>query len=193
MIDKVATNCKSILIECCSRFPFHNLDHTEEVVSNVRTIGSALGMSSDELEPVIIAAWFHDTGFRERYDGHEAVSAKLAEGFLRKEGYPEASIQVVVKCIEATRVPQRPAGPLSEILVDADLFHISNEHFFYRKLLLRREWEVMLNKRYTDQEWHLLNLSFLLSHQFFTTFGKQILMEGQSLNESKVRKILAFY
>lgn len=193
MLEKVANHCRRTLLQFCSHLPFHDLAHTEEVVGNVRQIGQELGLSPEELEPVIIAAWFHDTGFKKIYTGHENVSIQLAKEFLLAEGYPEDLLQVVISCIEATRMPQRPSGLLPEILADADIFHISKENFFFRKLLLRREWEMILCKRYTDHEWHLLNLDFLLTHRFFTRFGKQLLMEGQHMNERKVQKILAFY
>ena len=46
------------------------------------------------MEPIIIAAWFHDTGHSEIYQGHESVSKRLAEGFLRIEGYPKDKIAI---------------------------------------------------------------------------------------------------
>lgn len=74
MIEKVAAYCRSLLGEFCSQYPFHDLAHTEEVVRNVSKIGGALGIDPERLEPVIIAAWFHDTGFKDVYGGHEEVS-----------------------------------------------------------------------------------------------------------------------
>ncbi|MFT5998260.1 MAG: hypothetical protein ACI81P_000713 [Neolewinella sp.] len=193
MLVNVSEYCTALLQEYCARYPFHNLTHTKEVVENVQIIGQQLGITPAELEPVIIAAWFHDTGFKEAYDGHEAVSIRLATDFLRSKGYPEKELVIVINCIESTRMPQQPSGKLAEIIADADIFHISNQHFFYRKLLLRREWEIVYDKYYSDYEWHVLNLQFLLGHQFFTACGKQLLMDGQHMNERKMRQLISYF
>lgn len=193
LLIEVEKYCTNLLREHCAKFPFHDLTHTREVVNNVGVIGAGMNLDSETLEPVRIAAWFHDTGFREAYAGHETVSIRIATEFLRARNYPEDKLKQVTTCIEATRMPQQPANALAEILADADIFHISNENFYYRKLLLRREWEMVLGKQYNDQEWHSLNLKFLLAHRFFTSYGKQVLMECQHMNESKVRKVLSFY
>jgi predicted metal-dependent HD superfamily phosphohydrolase len=193
MLVRVSEYCTERLKAYCANFPFHNLEHTKEVVKNVQTIGEQLGITPDELEPVIIAAWFHDTGFKDAYYGHEAVSIRLATDFLRAAGYPEETLAIVIECIEATRMPQQPSGKLAEIMADADIFHISNESFFYRNSLLRREWEIVYDKYYSDYEWHTLNLQFLLDHQFFTAWGQQVLMEGQHINERKVRQLISYF
>lgn len=193
MLITVSDYCTELLQTYCAQYPFHNLAHTEQVVANVQTIGQLLNIPSEELEPVIIAAWFHDTGFKEAYAGHEAVSIRYAQTFLLSVGYPEEKLAIVIDCIEATRMPQQPSSKLAAIIADADIFHISNENFFYRKLLLRREWEIFLGKHYSDYDWHVLNLQFLLDHQFFTPCGQQALMDGQHMNERKVRELISYY
>jgi len=194
IIEEVEEYCKRILVcSKCGQMPFHNLQHTLEVVENVLEIGQAMGCSPEELEPVIIAAWFHDTGFCELYYGHELWSGLSAKKFLDCKNYSPSKSEIVVDCIEATKMPQSPKNTYSEILCDADVLHISSENFFYRKLLLRREWDLFLGKKYTDKEWHELNLAFLLKQNFFTSYGKEKLQEGHYANEEKVRTILSFY
>ncbi len=194
MKKKVADFCFQILTKShCNQFPFHNVTHTEEVVSQVAILCNHLVISEEEQELIEIAAWFHDTGFRETYAGHEAISVKIATSFLEQNGYPSEKIQLIISCIEATKMPQRPSNLYAQILCDADVLHISQPQFFYRKLLLRREWELILNQYYADIEWHRLNLQFLHNHEFFTSYGKSILQEGKDLNEEKVRNILRWY
>lgn len=186
--------CENILLNTkCATYPFHNVVHTREVVQQAILIGKSIGLSPEELEPIIIAAWFHDTGFCEQYKGHEDVSIRLAKDFLIKYNYSKEKIEVIVSCIEATKMPQNPKNNYANILSDADIYHISQDTFFYRKLLLRREWELVFNKYSTDVEWHQLNLEFLQGHQFFTTFGKEVLMKGQKQNEEKVKNLIKFY
>jgi uncharacterized protein len=121
------------------------------------------------------------------------VSIGLAETFLKKQDYPQKKAELVIQCIQATKIPQNPLNKYAEVLSDADIYHISTPSFFYRKLLLRREWEMYFNKFNTDLEWHKLNLEFLERHQFFTSYGKDVLMKGQKENEAKVRNLIGLY
>ena len=93
-------------------------------------------------------------------------------------------IEEVEKCcthlLSALKCPALPIHKLEhtkEVLCDADIFHISNEHFYYRKILLGREWEFFCNNKVTDLERHQLNLEFLKKQHFRTIYGKSILKQ----------------
>lgn len=194
MIAQVKKYCTSILsTEEIQKFPFHNLLHTKEVVQNVTYLCAAMNIDERDTEILKVAAWFHDTGFSVTYKGHEAESKKIATAFLKQQKVDTSFIDKVCSCIDATKMPQCPTTPLAEVLCDADIFHISNSHFFYRKLLLRREWEVFCGNKVTDLKWHKLNLEFLKKHHFRTVYGKEILEQGKQENIEKVERILKYY
>ena len=44
---------------------YHNLNHVQNVVKQVKEIGKESGISKKELEDLVIAAWFHDLGYLE--------------------------------------------------------------------------------------------------------------------------------
>ena len=194
MIKDVSEYCSNLLTTSkCKELPFHNLEHTKEVVQNVKYLCAAMDINSVETDLLIIAAWFHDTGFSKTYKEHEAESIKIAKKFLSSIGMESNSISTICNCIEATKMPQSPTDRLSEILCDADIFHISSSHFFYRKLLLRREWELFCDIKTTNKEWHLLNLKFLKEHHFRSDYGKQTLEIGKQENLHKVENILNYF
>ncbi|MFD1063131.1 HD domain-containing protein [Winogradskyella litorisediminis] len=194
MIEKVEKYCVEILSGTkIKELPFHNLEHTKEVVQNVKYLCAAMDIDSVETDLLIIAAWFHDTGFLKAYNGHEAQSKLIATAFLKEQNANESFIDEVCNCIDATKMPQSPTDRLSQILCDADIFHISTPHFFYRKLLLRREWEVFCNNQVSDLEWHQLNLEFLKKHHFRSDYGKQTLEIGKQENLHKVENILTYF
>lgn len=194
ILDVVANYCQDHLSNSeCSKLPFHSLQHTLEVVERVKLIAQKCSLSKDEMEPVLIAAWFHDTGYSSTYVGHEEESARLAEKFLSQAQYDREKIKLVVSCVHATKMPQNPMSEQAEILCDADIFHISTPDFFFKKLLLRREWELILGKTYSDQAWHELNLAFLQEHHFFTSYSKEVGKQGKRLNIEKVKMILQYY
>ena len=194
MISSVAAFCTDLLTTSkCKELPFHNLQHTKEVVQNVKYLCAAMDINQQNTEILLVAAWFHDTGFSKTYKGHEDESKTIASKFLKQEKVAASFINKVKDFIDATKMPQCPKTALAEVLCDADIFHISNSHFFYRKLLLRREWEVYCDNKVTDFEWHKLNLEFLKKHHFRTLYGEDILEQGKQENIHKVEQILASY
>ncbi|MEP0266675.1 HD domain-containing protein [Dokdonia sp.] len=194
MIKEIENYCSNLLSTSkCKELPFHNLIHTQEVVQNVAYIAAAMGINKANKDILLIAAWFHDTGFSKKYRGHEDESKNIAIKYLSKLGAKDELIKSVCLCIDATKMPQNPTIPLAKILCDADIFHVSTPHFYYRKILLRREWEVYCNMNMTDKEWHELNLEFLKSHNFKSNYGKNVLEKGKQENIKKVQQILAYY
>lgn len=194
MIKSVSQYCSNLLTTSkCKELPFHNLLHTKEVVQNVTYLCAAMDVDEQDTKALLVAAWFHDTGFSVTYKGHEDESILIATTFLNQQKVDKMFIDKVCNCIDATKMPQCPTTKLAEVLCDADIFHISNTHFFYRKLLLRREWEVYCDNKVTDFEWHKLNLEFLKKHHFRTIYGKDILEQGKQENIEKVERILDYY
>jgi HD-GYP domain-containing protein (c-di-GMP phosphodiesterase class II) len=64
ILDIVSNYCQEHLsISECAKLPFHNLQHTLEVVERVKLIAQNCSLSSEETELILIAARFHDTGF----------------------------------------------------------------------------------------------------------------------------------
>ena len=156
-------------------FCFHDLAHTQMVVNGSRQIASSFDLSSKQREILLLAAWFHDSGYVIDYHEHVKYSQKIAKSFLQKLSLSFESIQMVCDCIAATEMPQNPGNLLGEILCDADLFHLSLEHYPQRLQNLRQEWEALAQLRFSDEEWHQSNLSFLQNHQYFTKYGKEVL------------------
>lgn len=194
MISSVSKYCTDLLTTSkCKELPFHNLEHTKEVVQNVKYLCAAMDINEQDTEVLLVAAWFHDTGFSMTYKGHEDQSKFIATTSLKEQKAGKSFIDKVCNCIDATKMPQCPTNNLAEVLCDADIFHISNSHFFYRKLLLRREWELFCDNKVADLDWHMLNLEFLKKHHFRTNYGKDILEQGKQENIEKVERILDFY
>lgn len=68
ILETVQAYCENILTTTkCKELPFHNVEHTRQVMQNADTISQHIGLSDEEKEPIFIAAWFHDTGFCQAY------------------------------------------------------------------------------------------------------------------------------
>lgn len=161
---------------------FHNFHHTANVVRGVQIIGKRSNLTAEQLEILVIAAWFHDSGHIHTYKGHELESQKLATAFLEKKGYPNEKLVQVLDCIAATTMPQRPKNMLEKVICDADLYHLSLEEYPHLQHQLREEWERVLDKKYTEEAWQAENLTFLQNHQYFTDYGQQALQKRKLKN-----------
>jgi len=183
LLNKVAAFVKEFLQSRLSlQMFFHNLGHTLLVVEGVNLIGKAEGLSRDELFILQLAAFLHDVGYTEKYWGHEEASARIAAEILGENGLATEKIELVKKCIIATKFPQHPEGKLERVICDADFYHFSHPDYISYAKRLKMEWETNLNLSYTDPEWDKLNLNMLSAHIYFTNYGKNILQQNKILN-----------
>jgi len=170
---------------------YHRPEHTEETVRAALRIGRGAGLDPESLEVVEIAGWFHDTGYTETTEAHEARSVEIAGVFLEKQGYDPRLRERVIQCIWATRLPQSPNSLEGQVLCDADVHHAGSVEFFLLGDLLREEVELRDGVTYDDAGWLEVNLEFLYQHPFHTTFAKDHIGPGREANIVEVRRRLA--
>ncbi len=170
---------------------FHNFNHALRVRDAVLELGNAMKCSEKEMEYLQIAALFHDTGFVNIYDGHEAESQRLADEYLRKHHYSEEGIVQVKALIAATNPKIAPASKLEKIMCDADTAHVGQKKYFRRSERLRKEIEENRKKAFLDYEWEKSNLEFLQNHSFYTHCAIEKYGDRKRKNISKTRKRLS--
>jgi len=193
--NETLTECKNYVTTLLkSSIPetllFHNLKHTESVVKDAIELGAGVGLSESDMEILLLAAWFHDTGYTVKYEGHEKESERIAAEFLKERNYPADGLNKVVNCIRATQLPQEPKDTLSKLLCDADLFGIAKKSFLKYGQLLRVEWGNNYKKAYTEEEWLKVELEFLHSHKYFTNYAKEKYSDQKRKNINKLKKKL---
>jgi len=191
LLEKASEYASGIISEKLPKgIVYHNLDHTKEVVTTAEEIGKNSGLSSDDMEMLLIAAWFHDSGITETYNNHEEKSARIAREFLAMNKYPDEKINTVSNLIIVTKIPQNPKNLLEEIICDADISHIGRKGFNTRSQLLRAEWETLQNKKITDFEWLKSNIEFVAGNKFRTRYAKQNFEKQRLKNLDKLQKKL---
>lgn len=169
---------------------FHDISHTNNVVAAAVEIGTACNLNHEEMITVVVAAWFHDTGYTEAYNGHEAISAAISTSYLKSIKINTAFLMKVKNCILSTRIPQQPLTLIEKVICDADFYHLSKSDYHIYAQALRKEWENCLNLNYTDQQWNALNLEMLSTHVYFTDYGKVVLQKRKQENIDHLLKIL---
>lgn len=167
-------------------FLFHNIDHTKDVVNASNTLANYYQLPQQERLILMLAAWFHDTGYSSgTARWHETVSKQVATDFLQQHQVEPAIIEKVGNCIMATQWPQCPTNLTEQILCDADLFHLGNEQFDEKNKLLRKELNTLFEKKLSKKEWRERNILFLQQHRYFTDYARKNLqpVKQQHLQE----------
>lgn len=161
---------------------YHTIAHTKEVVKVAKEISIGENISDEEIEIVLLSAWFHDLGYTEKVVGHEEISAMFASNFLTERTFPADRLDEVISCIIATKVPQKPISLLQEIMCDADLHHLGKENFFERNSLYKKELEAIQKKKLKDIEFITNTIAFMNEHHFFTNYAKKFFLPQKEKN-----------
>ena len=156
-----------------NKLVYHTYKHTTETVNEARRLGEAHNLPPEQMEMLLLAAWLHDTGYVDTYLGHEENSARLATKFLTEQGYPEAKISQIAACIRESKMGDPSTDLLTNILLDADLASLGKPGFEGVAELLRVEWEIFLNRFYSDFEWAQHQVDFLEKHTYKTEPARQ--------------------
>jgi predicted metal-dependent HD superfamily phosphohydrolase len=183
VVTKASSYIFGLLKEKLSgKFLYHNYQHALETAEMCQEMAEFYELDKEHREILLLAAWFHDTGYIHSYLGHEERSIEIASEYLRTENYPEERIKVIATLISSTRFQHVPAGLLEEILHDADYMHTGKKSFFSRAELLRIEWEEFQNITYTNIEWEKSQLEFLLNVKFYTQYAIKEFTERKEKN-----------
>jgi predicted metal-dependent HD superfamily phosphohydrolase len=162
--------------------------HTQGVVMACEEIAHYYQLHEEDHLALIVAAWFHDTGFSSgKAHGHEEISIQLATNFLTEHNADAAFIAKVTSCIEATKMPQAPKNLIEQILCDADLFHLGTDEFAERNRLLREELVEFSKQDISKKQWRKMNISFLENHKYFTDYGRRQLQPVKEKNLEELK------
>lgn len=156
-----------LLINLAPDLYYHSISHTIDVFISARKIAILEGISEADLELLLVAALFHDTGFLVKADGHEEISCQFAQEHLLAIGFNKNQIELICGMIMATKIPQKPQNKLEEIIADADLDYLGRDDFFAIGDQLFNELQA---RKVVDKvfDWDQIQIKFLESHQYFT-------------------------
>ncbi|MGG7552837.1 Pycsar system effector family protein [Chryseobacterium arthrosphaerae] len=166
---------------------YHNFIHTAYTVNKAEEIMKNTPVSDDDQEKVLVALWFHDTGYIECAKNHEERSVEIMKEFLHQENYPENYISDVEKLILATKITYEPQNLLEKIVKDADFSHFAGHDYNDISDALRKEWELTNVRCFSNDEWNAGNLDMLKNkHTYYTDYAKE---NWEPLKKKNIKKI----
>ncbi len=152
---------------------YHGKHHTLDVLGVVRALCRRETISFRETKLLETAAAFHDAGFLMTYKNHEEKSCELAKEILPKFEFTYIDIEQICGMIMATKIPQSPKNKLEQILCDADLDYLGRGDFGKIAATLFEEMK-NFNLLHDENEWNIIQVRFLQSHQYFTRSSRRM-------------------
>jgi len=166
---------------------YHNFIHTTYTVNKAEEIMRNTPVSKEDQEKVLLALWFHDTGYVECAQNHEEKGVAILTDFLKQENYPENYIEDVARLILATKITYQPQNLLEKIVKDADCSHFASHDYNDISDALRKEWELTNVRCFSNEEWNAGNLEMLKNkHHYYTEYAKE---KWEPLKAENIRKI----
>lgn len=166
---------------------FHNLDHTQSVVSRTKEIAGHYNLGEKEMLVLFAASWFHDTGhlFTDPAN-HEVMSVDIMSKFMRDQTDDTDLIKQIGDCILATKAPRDPKNLLQEIICDADTYHLGTKDFRVTNKAAMEEVKLksgQLDKARFNED----TIKMLKSHQYYTKYCKELLTKSKIKNMKKLK------
>jgi len=162
-----------LLVNLSPNLFYHSISHTLDVFTSARKIAILEGVGESDLELVMVAALFHDTGFLVQADGHEEISCQYAKDHLFQIGFTLPEIEIICGMIRATKIPQQPQNKLEEIIADADLDYLGRDDFFTIGDQLFKELKAR-NVIKEESVWDQIQIKFLENHHYFTETARNV-------------------
>ena len=170
------------------KFLYHNLKHTQRVVKSTQELIDNHDLTEVEKEQLLLAAWFHDTGYSEGVEEHEKSSCTIANDFLNGEAYPKEHIAEISSMIMATKRHHEPTDLKQKIIRDADASHFAQKSYWETTDFLKEELKQLGIADYSEKEWRNENIKmFRNEHEFYTDFAKE---NWEVLKEKNLKQLV---
>ncbi|HRO70153.1 MAG TPA: DUF5706 domain-containing protein [Chitinophagaceae bacterium] len=167
---------------------YHNIEHTRNVVNRSNEIAAHYELSERDITVLNIAAWFHDTGHI--YTDpmmHEEKSVEIMQDWMATRLEYADMADDIAMVILSTKFSTQPANMIQQIIKDADTYHFGLPGFKKIDKLLKKEMELR-NLQTMLQDWKRNTLNLLESHQYFTSYCKNLLDMGKKENINRLHK-----
>ncbi len=167
---------------------YHNLAHTQNIVSVTEQIAKQHSLSDKEFFIVIAAAWFLYIGYYKDILHPLQESTKLAEEFFKNSGLQDETIESIKECILAPANMSAPGTLPASIICDADSFYLGTENFPAFSKLKRKEYSLLNEISVDKNEWKRGTIQMLEKHQYYTDYCKSRLNIYKQGNLEKLKK-----
>lgn len=169
-------------------YVYHNFQHTLDVVKAAQEISKSYDLTEREMELLLTAAYFHDSGYDKGSQGHEERGQNYARSFLQAQDVEESDIQMVELIIETTKRGTETTHLLQKILRDADVGHLGSDQYWDRCSRVRQELLLTQQDFMSEDEWVDFELSFIQNHRYQTDAAFTLFNDKKQSNIKRLKK-----
>ncbi len=170
-------------------FVYHNFQHTCAVVEAAKELADHYDVTEQDRLAIVLAAWFHDTGYSGGWENHEERSVDIALKWLNEQEVDDRELcDTIVGAIRATKMDQKPNTFLEEIVADADLSHLGDLSYWDRCGRVRQEFALTRDLNMSEQEWVDFELGFMLNHEYYTEAARELYGDRKSKHVKQLYK-----
>lgn len=165
---------------------YHGVHHTrDDVLPAASRLARLSGLSGESRLLLLTSALFHDAGFVAQYRENEPIAVAMMKEMVPKYSYSREQSDRVAEIILATRMPQRPAGLLQQLMCDADLDSLGRGDYSVTNRNLYLELQAV-GESISSDEWQHQQLAFLNSHKYHTCAARLYGAAGKSANIARL-------
>lgn len=152
-----------------AEYIYHDYLHTLRVVTALKELIKGEAIPETEAVQLLLAGWFHDSGYIFGASGHEEKSRGIFMDFIRENDIRDIDTEAVSRLILATQCDHEPQDLLEKCMKDADFYHFTLENYGDLCSLLKEEFETVSNKEIPDIVWCRENINVLTKKQYYYT------------------------
>lgn len=170
------------------KFVFHDFKHIKRVAKETEKIALSEELKEEELEIVLLAAWFYFSGFsdlenfkkikttQDIFSNCKYCSLAISQAFLEEHEYDKVKIKAVLSVME-NAYPNEESAPenvkLTNILLDAIKMDFGHAKGKKKAKLLYEEFLLLGAVDFGKRGWYEAIIDFLNSWSYVTDYGKK--------------------
>ena len=152
---------------------YHNYEHAKDVAEVTAELISDQGLDESQTEAVLLAAWFHDTGYAHSPENITDGSIHVLNEFAKGHPVDKSVLQTAEALIRFVQSGNEPSNSLEAYLYDANNSYIGRKRFFDQSGMRRVERETFDGISYSMYDWNRELLDVLMNHKFWTAPAQQ--------------------
>lgn len=184
IVVKAERYIKNLLSEQMNKnYLFHSQGYANKTVNKAKKVLESSTNKSVDLNSVLLATWFLNSGFAIDYNNHTKESVQLSTKFLKENNCSQQEIDIVVQLMESAWKNDKPNNDAEAIVKDVSTWFYASEDFEEMLQLLRLELENFNETNPDLDTWRLNYLEKLrIEHRYYTDFAKENWQEQKEEN-----------
>lgn len=169
---------------------YHNIEHINTVVDRGREISESYGLHDLTTAQFMLAAIYHDIIYVPGFEWNERLSAEYALSHLELLGLAPEQTNRIEDAIVATQSHNRTKSPISNLLIDCDLYELGTDAYPENEILIRKEFGNPNDSDWRKGRTKFLH-SFLLRDSIYTVnFDSALEARARHNMETELKELL---